>query len=92
MDVTVNIKLTPAEARQLMGLPDVQALQQAVLAKVEQKIMEQAEKLSADGLLSTWFAGGAGAIDMFRDMARGVISQVATRDQVADNPRGAGRE
>jgi hypothetical protein len=92
MDVTVNIKPTPAEARQLMGLPDVEPLQVAVLAKVEQRIMEQAEKLSADGLLNTWFASGTGAIDIFRGMARGVLSQGATRDQVAAEPKAASRE
>ena len=92
MDVTVNIKLTPAEARQLMGLPDVQPLQEAALAKVGQKIVEQTENLSLDGLFNSWFAGSAGAIDMFRDMARGALSQDATRGKDADKPKGRTRE
>jgi hypothetical protein len=92
MDVTVTIKLTPTEARQLVGLPDVQPLQQAALAKIEQRFMEQAEKLSLDGLFNSWFAGGVGAIDMFRDIARGALSQGATKGRVADNPKGGTRE
>ena len=74
MDVTINVKLTPTEARQLMGLPDVQPLQAAMLAKIEQTMVEQASKISADSLLNTWFTTGPCAIDMFRDMAREVLS------------------
>lgn len=82
MDVTINVKLTPTEARQLMGLPDVQPLQAAMLAKIEQTMVEQASKISADSLLNTWFTTGPGAIDMFRDMAREVLSHGAARDNV----------
>jgi hypothetical protein len=57
MDVTINLNLTPAEARQLVGLPDVQRLQDAALAKMQDRVMAQAETFSADGLLDAWFGG-----------------------------------
>ena len=84
MDVTININLTPVEARQLAGLPDVQPLQQAALLKIEQKLLAQAEAFSVDGLLNSWLGGGNGpAIDMFRDVVR-VFSQGA-KDKVSPN-------
>jgi uncharacterized protein DUF6489 len=76
MDVTINLNLTPVEARQLMGLPDVQPLQDAALAKMQDRIMAQAEAFSAEGLLNTWFGGSANsAMESFRDMISGALSQ-----------------
>jgi hypothetical protein len=76
MDVTINLNLTPAEARQLMGLPDVQRLQDAALAKMQDRIMAQAETFSADGLLNTWFGGGANsAMASLRDVIGAALSQ-----------------
>lgn len=81
MDVTITIKVTPAEARQLVGLPDLQPMQDAALAKIQQRIMEEAEKFSPDGLFNTWFSGSSGAVDMFRDLTRGILSPVTPRDK-----------
>ena len=79
MDVTINLNLTPAEARQLMGLPDVQRLQDAALAKMQDKIMAQAEAFSTDGLLNTWFGGGANsAMESLREVIGGALSQGLT--------------
>lgn len=60
MNVTIDVDLTPAEARELMGLPDVKPLHDAAMARVEQSVMAQAEKLSVEGLMNTWFAGNPG--------------------------------
>ena len=92
MDVNININLTPAEARRVMGLPDLEPLQKAALAKVEQKIMEQAEQISPDALFNTWFAGGSGGLDIFRDMARGVLSQGTTKERGATKSKEANTE
>jgi Family of unknown function (DUF6489) len=81
MDVSININLTPVEARQLIGLPDVDPLQRAMLANIEQKMMEQTEKFSPDALFNTWFSGGSGGFDIFRDMAQGVLSQGLTKEK-----------
>jgi hypothetical protein len=88
MDVNLHINLTPVEARQLMGLPDVAPLQTAMLARVEQKMMEQTEKFSPDALFNSWFSGGSGGFDMLRDMAQGVLSQglVTEKAKVKSKP------
>jgi hypothetical protein len=76
MDVTINLNLTPAEARQLMGLPDVQRLQDAALAKMQDRVMAQAEVFSPDALLDAWFGGKANAaMDAFRGVLGGAMSQ-----------------
>ena len=59
MNVTINVDLTPSEARELVGLPDVKPFHNAALARVEQSVMAPADKFSAAGP-DTWFAGSPG--------------------------------
>src|ERR1700758_956020 len=60
MNETINVELTPSEARELVGLPDVKPFHNAALARVEQSVMAQADKFSAVGPMDTWFAGSPG--------------------------------
>jgi hypothetical protein len=87
MDVTINVNLTPKEARELMGLPDLRALQDEALAEIRRGVMDQAEKISADGLLKAWFAGGSSAFDFVRDMTSSVLSQNAGAAKAAAKPK-----
>lgn len=77
MDVTINVNLTPKEARELMGLADLQPLQEEALAGIRRSVMAQAENISADGLLKTWFMGSSSAFDILRDVTHGMLSQDA---------------
>jgi hypothetical protein len=86
MDVTINIKLRPTEARELMGLPDLRPLQDEALAEIRRRVMAQAESISADGLLKSWFAGSSSAFDIFRNMTDSVLSQSAGGGKAAAKP------
>ncbi len=92
MNVTINVDLTPAEARELMGLPDVKPLHDAALARVEQSVMAQADKFSAAGLMDTWFAGSPRAAELFSDMVGGLLSQGRAREKPAAKSKEATRE
>jgi hypothetical protein len=83
MNATLNVDLTPSEARELMGLPDVKRLQDAAMARIEQKVMAQADNFSADGLMNTWFAGNPKGAEMLGDMVSGLFSQGRTREKPA---------
>ena len=39
MKVTVNMDMTPDEARKLMGLPDLEPLQNAMMEKIQSQII-----------------------------------------------------
>jgi len=71
MKVTVNFDMTPIEARLLMGLPDVQPMQEAAMSIVEKKMKEQMEKFSAEGLLDTWLRGGP---ELFKTMMTSMMA------------------
>jgi Family of unknown function (DUF6489) len=77
MDVTISVNLTPKEARELMGLPDLRPLQDEALAEIRRRVMAQAESISADGLLKSWLMSSSSAFDIFRNMADGMLSQSA---------------
>ena len=77
MKVTIEIDCTPVEARQFMGLPDVQPMQAAVMAEIEKRVMAEAAKFSPDGFLRAWFTEGQQGAELFRDMFRGFFAQAA---------------
>jgi Family of unknown function (DUF6489) len=55
MKINVEIDCTPLEAREFMGLPDVQPMQAAILENVQARMMASLESLSPEGLMKTWF-------------------------------------
>lgn len=40
MKVTIDIDLTPEEARKMMGLPDLEPLQQEVMEKIRERTLQ----------------------------------------------------
>ncbi len=79
MNVTINVDLTPSEARELVGLPDVKPLHDAAMA-------------TADGLMNTWFAGSPRAAELLGDMVGGLLSQGRAREKPAGKSKEATRE
>jgi hypothetical protein len=55
MKVSVEIDCTPLEARQFIGLPDVQPMQTAVMDKLQEQLMANIEKVSPEALMQSWF-------------------------------------
>lgn len=73
MKVTINIDCTPEEARTFMGLPDVQPMQQAMLAEMEKRMMAEMERFSPEGLMKTWFSAVPQGTEAFRDFLGGML-------------------
>ena len=54
MKITVDVDCTPLEARQFMGLPDVEPMQKAVMADIEKRMMTEIERYSPESLFKAW--------------------------------------
>jgi hypothetical protein len=67
MKVTVEIDCTPEEARRFLGLPDLQPLQEAVLAKVQQQMLDGITALSPEALLKAWLPLAPQTPEQMRD-------------------------
>lgn len=68
MKLTIDIDCTPAEAREMMGLPNVQKLQEEWLKQVEAKMAAEIEGFSPENLLKSWTAGASSNLEMFSKM------------------------
>jgi hypothetical protein len=80
MKMTVEVDCTPEEARRFLGLPDVSALNDHMVAEMQKRIDANMALLSPDELVKNWLAFGAGAQEQFRKLMEvGIGATVAQR-------------
>lgn len=58
MKFSIDIDCTPEEARQFLGLPDVQGFQKAMMALVQERMTEQLGAMDPEALMKTWLPTG----------------------------------
>jgi Family of unknown function (DUF6489) len=68
MKVNIEIDCTPLEARQFLGLPDMQPMQTAVMEKLQLQMMENIEQVSPEALMQSWFTFDPKIAERFSDM------------------------
>lgn len=78
MKIILDIDCTPDEARQFLGLPNVQPMQQAVMAKLEKQVAEAVDAFSPQQLLQAWFAPQT--MEQFTALFRGGSGQFQDRE------------
>jgi hypothetical protein len=66
---TIHIECTPAEARLFLGLPDVQPIQAAVLDQLQEAMLSEIERFSADALLNQWLSAFPENVVRLQEMA-----------------------
>jgi len=68
MKVNIDVDLTPEEARALMGLPDVQPMQENMLKKLEAKMNESLDGITdPEYLFSKYLPVGVQSMEQMRD-------------------------
>lgn len=72
MKVTVNVDCTPEEARAFLGLPDVQPIQEAVMAQMQERMLNSLKSMDPEVLLKTW---GPMGLQNFEQMQKFFFSQ-----------------
>ena len=60
MKITINIDCTPQEARQFMGLPNVEPLHEAMTEKMTERMEEYFASLDPETFVKTWLPKGIG--------------------------------
>lgn len=67
MKVTVNIDCTPQEAREFLGLPNIQPMQEKAMKQLEEKLLSGVAGMSPDAILRNWMSFNPEQIgDMFK--------------------------
>jgi hypothetical protein len=54
MKVHIEIDMTPEEARKVMGLPDVSALQERMMAEMERRMKAALDTSDPEAMLKAW--------------------------------------
>ena len=54
MKITIEVDCTPDEARRFLGLPDVAAMQEDLVAEVQKRLMANVAAMDPEQLLKTW--------------------------------------
>lgn len=68
MKFRVEVDCTPVEARQFVGLPNVEPLQAAVMAEVERRMMAEMDRFSPDAIMRSWFTVFPQGADQMQNM------------------------
>lgn len=58
MKITIDIDCTPQEARAFLGLPDLEPMQAALLAQMQERLAKSLGAMDPEVMLKTWLPGG----------------------------------
>lgn len=74
MKMSIEVDCTPEEARRFLGLPDVSALNEALVKEMQARLSANLAALAPDELMKSWMAFGAGAQEQFRKFMEAGLS------------------
>jgi hypothetical protein len=74
MKVTVEVECTPIEARAALGLPDVTALNEALVSEMQARMKSNMAALAPEELMKNWMAFGGQAQEHFRKLMTAAAS------------------
>ncbi|HUJ03420.1 MAG TPA: DUF6489 family protein [Rhizomicrobium sp.] len=66
MKVHVELDMTPEEARRLMGLPDVTALQEQMIAEMKRRMKAAMDTSDPEAMLKAWMPLGGQGLEQFQ--------------------------
>jgi len=91
MKITIEVDCTPAEARAFMGLPDVEPLQEEVMAEVQRRVMQALAMTDPQQLLKNWVPWGAQGLETFQSFLRAASGgSRSSKDDEPAKPRPRG--
>jgi hypothetical protein len=79
MKVSIEIDLTPTEARELMGMPNMTAIQDVFVGMAKDKLEKTTSLVDLEPMLKTWTGIGGVAQDAFGAIV-GAALKAATAD------------
>ena len=68
MKVTVNVECEPAEARAFLGLPNVEPLNDHLVAEMKKRMDANISAMQPEELMKSWTSFGLQAQDQFRKL------------------------
>lgn len=75
MKFTMNVECTPEEARAFFGLPDVQPMQERLMADLEQQLRSNLRAMDPETIARTWFPAGMQNFEQMQKLFWGQMQQ-----------------
>jgi hypothetical protein len=75
MKVTVNVECTPEEARNFMGLPDVQPMQAALMKDLEDRLRSNIQAMNPETMIKTWLPASMQGAEQLQKMFWSQVQQ-----------------
>ena len=66
MKINIELDMSPEEARRLMGLPDVTALQNEMLDQMRKRMKTAVDTSDPEAMLRAWMPMGAEGFEQFQ--------------------------
>ncbi|MEO0549787.1 MAG: DUF6489 family protein [Pseudomonadota bacterium] len=78
MKITINVEVTPQEARTFMGLPDVEPINDMIMEEMMRRTQENIETLAnPERLIAQWMAVSAKGMEQFQSLMGSAVSKAA---------------
>lgn len=90
MKVNIEIDMTPEEARRMMGLPDVGAMQERMLAELEARMKAAMDTADPEAMMKAWMPGLQG-FEQFQRFVWDSARKAATGTDAPKKPAKAER-
>ena len=73
MKMRWEVDCSAEEARQVLGLPDVRPAQAAVMAKIEERLLDTIDSFGPEMILRSWFSLIPQGAEQMRDLFGGFL-------------------
>ncbi len=83
MKINVTVDCTPQEAREFLGLPDIEPMQQRLLKQAEERFNKNLAAMDVDTLMKTMTGTAFGNIERWQEFVTGVL-QTGMRGKPGD--------
>lgn len=75
MKVNIEIDCEPAEARAFLGLPNVEPLNDHLVAEMQKRMTDNMAAMQPDELMKSWTSFGLQAQDQFRRLMESAVTR-----------------
>jgi hypothetical protein len=88
MKATIEIDCTPDELRATMGLPDVKPLQANLMADLERRMKDAADRMSPENIIKSWFSLVPAQSEQFRNLINAMMPGAGKSSATPDKKEG----
>ena len=79
MKIKIDIDMTPEELRQFMGLPDVSEVQETIMDKMKDSIIDSMDKQGSTDAQKGLVEQSFKAMEAYQDMFKSMLEQAAKK-------------